>query len=129
MPCRGPRFPQKSADRTPVFLQSGSAPFCVEIILIPDCAFCLRRGQGSWREDVLNGIPANKDGGTHAVRLEYCRYGGSAAAPVESGDGKASQAKRIGEIDDILTDCRLFGHAGMGRIQEAGRSISTQIRN
>src|SRR5213593_3463534 len=129
MPRWRPRRPQEPADRSPVFLQSDSATFCVEIILVPDCTFCCRRGRRRYCEDVLKGVAANKNGGPNAVWLKHGRNCGSAASPVEAGDSEASQAERIGEIDHILTDRRLLGHARMGGIQEASGSISSQIGN
>ena len=52
-----------------------------------------------------------------------------AAAPVVAGYGKARQSKRVGEVDQILTDRRLFGHSWSGHVAKTGAAVPAEIRH
>jgi hypothetical protein len=50
-----------------------------------------------------------------------------AAAPVVTGYSKPRQAKGVGEVDEVLSDCGLLRHARSFRIQEPRRTIAAQV--
>src|SRR5436305_4451330 len=109
-PVRRPGLPQQAADPTAVRFQSGTPAFGVEIPLIPECPFHLRRGRLGRSDSVLNGIAADQNRCANAVRMQRGSNGGGAATPVVPAYREARQLKRIREIDQVLSDSRLFRH-------------------
>src|SRR6185436_20165977 len=69
VPGRRPCLPQKSAQRPPVHLEAGTAAFCVEVILIPNRAFCRRTGRSRRRDSVLNGVPTDQYRCLDSIRI------------------------------------------------------------
>ena len=59
--------------------------------------------------------------------MERRRDARRAAAPVVAAHGEARQPQRVGEVDDVLADRGLLGHARRGRIEEAGRPVAAQV--
>jgi hypothetical protein len=53
---------------------------------------------------------------------------GGASAPIETGGSDAGELEGIGEIDQVLADGGLFGHAGSARAQACG-TITAQVRH
>ena len=54
---------------------------------------------------------------------------GGASAPVVAGDGETVELERVGEIDQVLADGGLLGHARRGGVAEARRAVAAQIGN
>ena len=61
--------------------------------------------------------------------MERGRHLRGAAAPVVTGDGELLQLQCVGEVDQILADGGLLGHARRLRIPEARRPVAAQIRH
>jgi hypothetical protein len=83
-------------------------------------------GPGSG-EYVLYGVAADEDRCSYAIRMKRCGDACSATAPVITGYGKTGKLQGVGEIDEVLADCGLFGLARGGRVAEAGGSEAAQV--
>src|SRR5215467_6531756 len=124
---RRPLLPQQLAERATILRKAGPSAFGVEVPLIPKRRFDLWRRWTRSREDVLNRIARDEDAGAHAVRMKRRGDLGGAAAPVVTTDRKLRELQRIGEVDHILSDGGLFGHARRLRIAEVRRAVAAQI--
>ena len=50
-------------------------------------------------------------------------------APIESSEGHLPESERIGEVDDVLRDRRLFRHPRRRRIAKSRGTVATKIRH
>ena len=129
MPRRRPRLPQQLAQRTTVRGQPETPALGVEVPLIPGCGLRLRRGGPRRGKDVLDGVATGEDDAAHSIGEERCRDGRRAAAPVVPRDREPLDAQRVGEVDHVLADRGLLGHAGRGRIAESRRAVPAKVRH
>ena len=61
--------------------------------------------------------------------MKRCGDTGRAPAPVVAGDGETLNLQRVCEIDDVLTDRRLFRHSRRRGVAEACGPVAAQIRD
>jgi hypothetical protein len=55
-----------------------------------------------------------------------CRAG-STVSPVVAGQRNARQREGVDEVEQVLSDRRLLGHARRRRVEQTGRSVAAQV--
>ena len=64
-----------------------------------------------------------------AIGMKGRGNAGRASAPVVSGDREPLETQRVGKIDEVLADGRLFGHARCGGVAKSRRAVSAEVRH
>jgi hypothetical protein len=77
----------------------------------------------------LNRVAPDENGRSDPFGVKGRGDARRAPAPIVPGDREPLDAERVGEIDHILADRRLLGHAWSGRISKTRRAVSTKVRN
>src|SRR5262249_43934183 len=128
-PGRRPLLPQEPADLATVLLQSDAATLGVEVPLIPVRPLLPGRGRTRRGQRVLHVVAADADEGPHARRGEERGDAGGAAAPVVADESDGAEGERVQEIEEVLADGGLLGHARFGGVEEASGAVAAQIGN
>ena len=74
-------------------------------------------------------VAADRDQRAHALGRQDRRDARGATAPVVAGQRGRREAERGHELEQVLTDRRLLGHAGLLRIEKSRRPVAAQVRD
>src|SRR2546426_638007 len=94
-----------------------------------DGTLLLRRRRAWRRQTVLNVLPTYGDERAHALGGQDRRDARGPASPIVSSQGGRAYTERVHEIEEVLADGSLLGHAWRRGVQEARRPIAAQVRN
>ncbi len=127
VPVRRPQLPQQLAQFAPVGLQPGAAAFGVEIILVPEPVFLLRRRRHDRSGDVLDTVAVGQYEAAHALGPQRGGDAGGAPAPVETGKDRRGQRQRVHQLHEIAADRGLLAGARRVGFEKARLPIAAQI--
>jgi hypothetical protein len=88
-----------------------------------------RRSGTGRRQRVLDVVAADGDERAHTLGTEDGGDARGAAAPVVAGEGDRGQREGVEEVDEVLGDRRLLGHAWGVHVEEARGPVAPQVRH